>query len=119
MTQLQSDFERACLFNEYFHSIFTQSSPVITPRIALSTSDLFIGIFISEQDVYTVLSTLDTSKATGIDGIGSLILKSCAAFLSKLLQHLFTCCLRQSNIPNEWKIHIVIPIYQSGDKTSV
>jgi len=89
----QSDFERAYLFNEYFHSIFTQSSPVITPRIASSTSDLFTRIFISEQDTYAVLSTLDTSKATGIDGI----LKSCVAFLSKPLQHLFTCCLRQSN----------------------
>jgi len=70
--------------------------------------------------VYTVLSTLDTSKTTGIDGIGLLILKSCAAFLSKPLQHLFfTCCLRQSNIPNKWKINIVVPIYKSGDKTSV
>jgi len=115
----QSDFERAYLFNEYFHSIFMQSSPVITPRIASSTSDLFTRIFISEQDVYTILSTLDTSKATGIDSIGPLILKSCAAFLSKPLHHLFTCCLRQSNIPNEWKIHILVPIYKSGDKTSV
>ena len=69
--------------------------------------------------MYTVLSTLDTSKATGIDGIGPLILKSCAAFLSKPLQHLFTCCLRQSNISDEWKIHIVVPIYKSGDKTLV
>ena len=57
-TTAQSDFERACLFNEYFQSIFTQSSPVITPRIASSTSDLLTSIFISEQDVYTVLSTL-------------------------------------------------------------
>ena len=118
-TTARSDLERARLFNESFHSIFTQSSLVITPKIASLTSDLFTRILISEQDAYTVLSKLDTFKATGIDDFAPLILKSCAAFLSKPLQHLFTCCLRQSNIPNEWKIHIVVPIYKSGDKTLV
>ena len=65
------------------------------------------------------ISTLDSSKSTGVNGIGPLISKSCAAFLCKPLQHLFNCCLRYSNIPNEWKIHIVVPIFKTGDKTCV
>ena len=47
------------------------------------------------------------------------ILKSCACTLSLPLLHLFTTSLNTSSIPYEWKIHKIIPVYKSKDKTSV
>ena len=59
--------------------------------------------------------------ATGIDLdlIAPRVLKSCACTLSLPLLHLFTTSLNTSSIPYEWKIHKIIPVYKSNDKTSV
>ena len=56
-------------------------------------------------------SSLDTTKASGPDGIGSKVLAHCASALySPLLKHhLFLLCLSQHNLPSEWQIwrHVV------------
>jgi len=47
------------------------------------------------------------------------VVKNCAHSLTLPVHHLFIASLRSGNIPNEWKIHKIIPIYKSSDKTSV
>ena len=42
-------------------------------------------VVIDEQDVYIAMCNLDSSKATGCDGIGPKILKICASSLRKCL----------------------------------
>ena len=71
------------------------------------------------DDVYRVLSSLDTAKAVGLDGIGPKVLRFCAPALSTVLHHLFNCSLSQHSIPAEWRIHCITPIYKSGDRSSV
>ena len=55
----------------------------------------------------------------GIDGIGPKILKYCSLSLYKPLHHLFSLCLSQHCIPEQWKIHLITPIHKSGDKSAV
>ena len=55
----------------------------------------------------------------GIDNIGPRILKCSALALYQPLHHLFISCLSQHCIPNEWRIHLIVPIHKSGDKASV
>ena len=62
---------------------------------------------------------LDPNKATGIDNIGPKILKYCAFALTRPLCHLFNLSLASGVIPQEWKVHIVVPVYKSGDRSSV
>ena len=64
-------------------------------------------------------SYLDATKAMGIDNIPNQVLKSCAATLTRPIYHIFQQCVNQSLIPSEWKIHKIIPIFKSGDKSSV
>ena len=66
-----STYEKASLFNSYFHSVFTQSSFPLPPVDKLLSPEVTLSdIVISESDVYSALNSLDPSKAMGIDGIG-------------------------------------------------
>jgi len=95
LTTANSDLEKANALNDYFYSIFSSAStnhhlpPSDTPT-ALS------NISITEEDVYSVLINLDTSKAMGPDGIPPAVLSKCAPVLCKPLHHLFCLTLKYS-----------------------
>ena len=73
----------------------------------------------TELDVFHVLQSLDPSKAMGCDGISPKLLKNCALALYQPLHHLFSLSLSQCYLPMEWRVHLIKPIFKSGDKTSV
>ena len=87
------DINKDLLFNKYFHSVFNSSSS------PLHIIDFFDGAYdyshleISNQEVFEALSSLDPTKAMGIDGISSRFLKNCAIALYEPLHHLFTISL--------------------------
>ena len=76
-------------------------------------------IVFNEAELYSILTQLDPNKATGIDNIGPKILKYCAFALTRPLCHLFNLSLASSVIPQQWKVHIVVPVYKSGDRSLV
>ena len=116
-----SDLHKASLFNEFFHTTFTPSSrPPNLPTLSdPPQSSTLSDIIFSPTEVYEALTTLDPSKAKGIDGISPVTLSRCALALYEPIHHLFSLCINQSNIPNEWRIHLISPIFKSGEKTSV
>ena len=115
-----SDYHKACLFNQYFHSVFTKSYFELPPVSGLTTPLINISeITISELDVYKALSSLDTTKASGCDGISAKLLKHCAIVLYQPLHHLFSLSLCQHYIPLEWRTHQIRPIFKSGKKQDV
>lgn len=113
-----TDFGKATLFNVYFHSVFTISDFTL-PTMETVNDPSLNNISISEDDVFSALSSLDASKATGPDGIGPRLLRSCALALYIPLHHLYSLSLHQHYIPRDWRIHNITPIFKSGDKTSV
>ena len=115
-----NNYEKAILFNNFFSSVFTLSSFSIPPLESLPTpASTLSTIGISEMDVYEALSSLDTSKAGGPDGIGAKILKHCASALYSLYHHLFLLCLSHCSLPFEWREHLIVPVFKSGDRSSV
>ena len=77
-----TDLEKATLFNQYFHSVFTQSILfAFLQQALLQIQSCINDVSISESEVYTALSSLNPSKYTGPDGIGPKILKFCGTFL--------------------------------------
>jgi len=48
-----------------------------------------------------------------------MLLKSCASSLTYPLHYLFSLSLLSSVIPREWKLHTIVPIFKSGDKSDV
>jgi hypothetical protein len=100
--------------------VFTQSSFCIPPLEELPVPiSTLSDIGLSEMDVFDAFSSLDPSKLMGVDGIGPKILKHCALALYKPIHHLFLLSLSQHYLPTEWRLHLITPIFKSGDKSSV
>ena len=116
-----SDLDKAMLFNSFFESVYSKDNvsldPTSIPQSSQPESLDFINI--TELDVYAALSNLDPTKACGIDGIGPKVLRSCALSLYQVIHHLFSICLWYCDIPSDWKLHSIIPIYKSGDKSVI
>ena len=74
-----SDATKLNLFNTYFHSVFTKSSYIL-PHVDMlpSPQSTLSDISTSEDDVYSALVSLDTTKSVGI---GPKLLKHCALAL--------------------------------------
>ena len=107
------------------HADFCPTNQILLPTPLLDVNTLdpcvnnhMVTITISEGDVYNALYSQNTNKASGIDGIGPKILNHCAISLFKPLHYLFSLCLRKHNLPHDWLIHTIVPVYKSGDKTS-
>lgn len=110
------DLEKATLFNEYFYSVFTRgySSVPQSPQSFPPTSVCIDSIICSEEEVYKILTSLNTSK----DGIVSVLLKQCALALTPPITLLFNLSLSTSTLPLDWRTHFIKPIFKSKDRTS-
>lgn len=117
LSSASSNCDKATLFNKFFHSVFNTSSFEIPPLQNVSPN--LSEISICDADVYRQLSSLNTTKSKGLDGIGPAILKHCAVALTEPLTHLFQQSLNHHILPGEWKLHAITPIYKSGDRNVV
>uniref|UniRef100_A0A1X7TGJ2 Reverse transcriptase domain-containing protein n=1 Tax=Amphimedon queenslandica TaxID=400682 RepID=A0A1X7TGJ2_AMPQE len=115
----QSDYNvKANLFNQFF-SVFSSHSMTNQSQMK-STLDVCIGhVNILPAEVYKALTQLKTSKSMGIDWIGPVILKHCASALFLPLHNLFHQSLIHGVLPQEWKVHLITPVYKSGEKSDV
>ena len=68
-------------------------------------------------DVRIILQNIDTSKATGPDGIPGVFLKNCAKELAPSFTKLLNISLQTGVFPNSWKMGIC-PIFKKGDRTN-
>ena len=55
----------------------------------------------------------------GTDRIGPRFLKECATPLAAPLTELFNLCLTTASIPDEWKCHMITPVFKSGNRSLV
>jgi len=80
------------------------------------SNKLFLLPFLNMIRSYEAFSSLNPCKAVGMDDIGPKVLKGCAISLYKPFHYLYNLILRQ---PLEWCMHCIVPIFKSGDKSSV
>ena len=116
----------ATIFNEFFQSVFTNPYPTSSSSTIHnlqtrhhSYATGFNEFEITIDDVSKSLYNLNASKAMGIDNIHNIVLKHCSSSLSRPIHHLFSQCLLQSYLPIEWRTHKIVPIFKSGDRSSV
>ena len=95
------------------HPSLTSFSTQLLPKVhsfchILKGFPWLSDISFSDLDVYSALTTLDLSKAMGIDGIGPRILNHCALALYQPIHHLFSLSLSQHYLPEEWRKKIYL-----------
>lgn len=103
---VSSDQEKANLFNQFFFSVYTNTS-LLPSLIGLQTHtpEAYIErLSISPKEVYQALAKLNPLKAKGIDGIGPMLVKRCASPLFRPIHFVFSQSLLYGSISQEWKV---------------
>lgn len=114
-----SDNDIAQLFNDFF-SVFTRNlTPLPSVPSITHNQDVLCSITFTDVGVFSVLSTLNPTKAKGVDNIGPAILKACGHILFIPVHHLFQLSLSSGVIPDNWLTHVITPIHISGYNSSV
>lgn len=119
-----SDSQKANVLNTFFSTCWNRLAPPLSPvaRTHVNNDDMTSSCFqflCVEEDIYPLLCQLDTSKATGPDGISARMLKETAATITYPLTLIFNLSLQQRCFPSSWKYAKVVPIPKdSASKSS-
>lgn len=100
-------------FNQYFHSVFSpiqESTPYNTPLPNLSSE------FITVEGVINMLLNLKIRSSVGPDNIPNAFLHRYAEPLGHILTHLFRLSFDCIEIPDDWRMACVVPIFKKGDR---
>ena len=112
-----NDEEKANLLNYEFQSNFIKENRKNLPSLSsYNNVSEFTHIEITPNEVFTLLSQLDTSKATAPGCIMPKLLKSCACAIYPSLTKLFNESVKLCQIPDEWKDATITPLYKKGSK---
>ncbi len=107
---------KADIFNEFYSSVSTiDNANDNIPSNNIETGPLLDSIHIIQGDVYEALTKLNTSKATGPDNIGNLLLKRCAPSISSVLTRIFNLSLTLGQFPDSWKIANITPLHKKSN----
>ena len=113
--------EIAEAFNKYLSSTFTHAPEI--PIDAFTPLDegmpVLDSLVLCEDEVYKVLLNLNPSKAPGLGGLPTIVLKSCARELTPSLCGLFNSSLAKGKLPTEWKDALVVLVHKKGKKEDV
>ena len=84
-----------------------------------STNTVFSFNRIETHNVARLLETINSNKATGLDGIPGRILRLSADVVSPSLTKIFNQSLIQGIYPDDWKIAKVIPVFKNGARNDL
>ena len=115
-TQLFDDTAKANTLNRFFNSTFSISDYTL-PQISdlHKPSTQLNEITFDTLEVYKALSKLDISKAMRIDDRHPHLLKISALTIFQPVTLLFSSIMITQIIPEEWKIHKIIPVPKTCD----
>ena len=109
--------DKANLFNEHFHRQFSQSSNY---NIDIDfRNDAFSNFKIDYKQLRKVLSKINPHKSRGPDNLSGFIIKNCAVSIAYPLSLLFNLSFNTGQIPDEWKLANVVPVFKKGDKSDI
>ena len=110
---------------DHFNNFFVNVGVTLASKFSTDTSKvnppvsekLFNFSKTNTKCVQDHIKDLKNGKATGLDGIGSRILKAGAPVLSIYLSKIFNCSLATGYVPKCWKMKRVSPVHKGDVKT--
>ena len=98
---LSSTSDKVKLFAEKFSKNSNLDDPGIPLPLFFSQSNLkLLNISVTPSMIKKVITNLDLSNASGLDGIPVVVLKNCESELSYILAELFNKCLKEFCSPD-------------------
>lgn len=130
--KVSDTFEIANTFNKFFTSITSQyvhacdtnNSSCLERVKTYVSSRLPTGVkfnipLVSTDYVLKSLKSVNSRKATGLDGISAYVLKMAAEELACSLTHILNRSIQSNKFPTEWKNAKVTPVHKSDSKLDV
>ena len=118
MHVINLNYDKAEEFNKAFSKFATiDTSNASLPDIAYKTNSRLNSINITQAETLDILKSLDTSKATGPDGISCKMLKETADSIAPSFTRLLQLSLSTAKVPSCWKQANVLPIFKKGDQS--
>ena len=74
---------------------------------------------VSETTVTSIISSLDTKKASGVDGIPIKFIKAEPSSIGMLVTRLVNLSITSGIFPDLWKCAVVTPIQKSKDSAEL
>ena len=115
-----NELEKVTVLNQHFlnnfnHACIPTDYPWLDSALTLSTSTIPEEFLCSDEQILCLLSSLNTRKATGADGVTARMLKATGTSIVMSITKLFNLSLKTGIFPSDWKFAIVVPIPKSGD----
>ena len=124
---LTDDVSKSNCLNAYFveqSTLDLANEPLLPspmdngPLYGASSNNCFLEeITVDPSIVYSILNSIDASKATGPDGISNKLLKHCASSLYCPISIIAQMSFNAGIFPQIWKSANVVPLYKKGEKT--
>jgi hypothetical protein len=104
-------------FNGYFKSVFSEQ-PELYPGYDEENRAEMEDILITKEDVISAIRMCADKSSAGCDDIPNVFYRQCANEISFPLQVIFIQSLELGQLPDEWLISKVSPIFKKGSKLS-
>ena len=111
------DSAKAEILNNFFCSVFTQENTDFIPELEIKHSDpKLTDIEITTESVVKHIRKLKASKSAGPDGFHPRVLKELVNEIAIPLCDIFSKSLKSGELPRQWKLGQVTPIFKKGDR---
>jgi hypothetical protein len=115
------DRDTAEAFMRYFMSVHinetVSNDPVFSSSLQSKTNERFNDFYISSESVSIALRSLSSFSSPGPDGMPNILLKEGGSSLIAAIVVFFRLLLDEGNLPSEWKLATVVPIYKKGSRS--
>ena len=113
----KDDKGKADVLNHQYAAVFTKEDMSSLPTPSLKTIESELDVTITTERVHSKLKALKVDKSPGPDELHPRVLQELADQLAVPIALLFSSSITTGEVPRQWKIATVTPIYKKGDKT--
>ena len=109
--------EQATILNNFFSSVFTRNEEPPTPKVCIAGSYEICEVVFTKEKVLRMIEGLKERSTPGPDQIPNKLLRETKNEIADALKILYTRCMEESRIPDEWRDAHITPIYKKGKRT--